>query len=240
MEDTQNMVDPERAPLRVLIVDDEALVRAGLTMLLDSEPDIDVVGEAEDGRTAIALAATLQPDVVIMDVRMPGMDGVSATKVLTSDEFVDTAHKVVSILILTTFNEDSAVDAALRAGASGFILKNAAPRVLGDAVRALARGAGWLDPSVTRRLLADFARRTDPALPSPSEIKQLTRRERDVLVAMAHGLNNTEIAGRLFLSEATVKTHVGRVFLKLGLHDRAQAVAAAYKTGLVKPDDLPP
>ena len=233
------MTEPTVPLIRVLIADDEAMVRAGLAMLLEGEPDVVVVGEAGDGAAAIDLAGKLKPDVVIMDVRMPGMDGVAATRSLTSDAFIDASGTEASVLILTTFNEDSAVDAALRAGASGFILKNAAPHILTDAVRALARGAGWLDPSVTRRLLTDYAHRPDPALPTPGEMKQLTRREREVMVLVAHGLTNSEIAGRLFLTEATVKTHIGRIFLKLGLHDRAHAVAVAYKTGLVRPGDSP-
>ncbi|MFF0990868.1 response regulator [Kocuria nitroreducens] len=229
--------DTEPAPVRVLVVDDEAMVRSGLAMLLTAEPDLVVVGEAADGAAAVEETARLQPDVVVMDVRMPGTDGVAATRVLTSDTFLDRVPNVVTVLMLTTFNEDAAVHAALRAGASGFILKSSAPKVLADAVRSLARGGGWLDPDVTRRLLTEFGRHPDPSAPPPEQLEQLTRREREVLVAVAHGLTNAEIARRLFLSEATVKTHVHRIFLKLGVSERAQAVTAAFKSGLVKPTD---
>ncbi|MFF0905526.1 UNVERIFIED_CONTAM: response regulator transcription factor [Kocuria sp. CPCC 205316] len=227
----------EPAPVRVLLVDDEAMVRSGLAMLLTAEPDLTVVGEATDGAAAVEETARLQPDVVVMDVRMPGTDGVAATRVLTSDAFLDRVPNVAAVLMLTTFDEDAAVHAALRAGASGFILKSSAPKVLADAVRSLARGGGWLDPDVTRRLLTEFSRHPDPSVPPPEQLQQLTRREREVLVAVAHGLTNTEIARRLFLSEATVKTHVHRIFLKLGVSERAQAVTAAFKSGLVKPTD---
>ena len=227
----------EPAPVRVLLVDDEAMVRSGLAMLLTAEPDLVVVGEAADGAEAVEETARLQPDVVVMDVRMPGTDGVAATRVLTSDAFLDRVPNVPAVLVLTTFDEDAAVHAALRAGASGFILKSSAPKVLADAVRSLARGGGWLDPDVTRRLLTEFGRQTDPSAPPPEQLQQLTRREREVLVAVAHGLTNSEIARRLFLSEATVKTHVHRIFLKLGVSERAQAVTAAFKSGLVKPTD---
>lgn len=227
----------EPAPVRVLLVDDEAMVRSGLAMLLTAEPDLVVVGEAADGAAAVEETARLQPDVVVMDVRMPGTDGVAATRVLTSDAFLDRVPNVVTVLMLTTFDEDAAVHAALRAGASGFILKSSAPKVLADAVRSLAHGGGWLDPDVTRRLLSEFSRYPDPSAPAPEQLQQLTRREREVLVAVAHGLTNTEIARRLFLSEATVKTHVHRIFLKLGVSERAQAVTAAFQSGLVKPTD---
>ena len=227
----------EPAPVRVLLVDDEAMVRSGLAMLLTAEPDLVVVGEAADGAAAVEETVRLQPDVVVMDVRMPGTDGVAATRVLTSDAFLDRVPNVAAVLMLTTFDEDAAVHAALRAGASGFILKSSAPKVLADAVRSLARGGGWLDPDVTRRLLTEFGRQTDPSAPPPEQLQQLTRREREVLVAVAHGLTNAEIARRLFLSEATVKTHVHRIFLKLGVSERAQAVTAAFKSGLVKPTD---
>ena len=225
------------APVRVLLVDDEAMVRSGLAMLLTADPDLIVVGEAPDGAEAVEETARLQPDVVVMDVRMPGTDGVAATRVLTSDAFLDRVPNVPAVLVLTTFDEDAAVHAALRAGASGFILKSSAPKVLADAVRSLARGGGWLDPDVTRRLLTEFGRGPDPSAPPPERLQQLTRREREVLVAVAHGLTNSEIARRLFLSEATVKTHVHRIFLKLGVSERAQAVTAAFKSGLVKPTD---
>ncbi|HVQ94691.1 MAG TPA: response regulator transcription factor [Mycobacteriales bacterium] len=227
-------------PIRVLLIDDEPLVRAGLAMLLAAEPDLDVVGEASDGGEGVDLATRLCPDVVVMDVRMPGVDGVQATRQLVSDEFTGLAGGTVAVLILTTFNDDSAVYDALRAGASGFILKTAAPAALAASVRTVAAGEAWLDPAVARRLLVDFAARPDPGLPTPTELQSLTCRETQVLVLLAHGLSNAEIAGHLVVSEATVKTHLGRILMKLGLRDRAQAVAAAYKTGLVRPTDQPP
>lgn len=221
----------------MLLADDEALVRGGLAMLLEAEPGITVSGEAADGTEAVQLAAQLQPDVVVMDIRMPRMDGVEATRRLTSDRFLDRVENVPSVLVLTTFGDDDAVRTALRSGASGFLLKSSAPKGLGDAVRALAAGDGWLDPAVTRGLLADFAGKPATKPPGAAELAQLTNRERDVLTVAAHGLSNAQIAAHLFLSEATVKTHMHRIFLKLGLTDRAQAVAAAYKSGLVRSDD---
>lgn len=226
--------------IRVLLVDDEPLVRSGLAMLIDAEPGLEIVGEADDGTGVVDLVRRLQPDVVVMDLRMPGLDGVQATRDIVSDPALGERETVVTTLILTTFDDDEAVYASLRAGASGFILKSAAPTELAAAVRALADGDGWLDPRVTRRLLAQFARRPEPELPTPAEMHQLTPREREVLALVAHGLTNQHIAAHLWLSEATVKTHVARVLMKLGLHDRAQAVAAAYKAGLVSPTDDPP
>ena len=167
---------------------------------------------------------------------MPGTDGVVATRALTSDAFLDTVRTVPAVLVLTTFDDD-AVRAVLRAGASGFVLKSSAPRLLAEAARALARGDGRLDPGVTRRLLTDFAARPEPSRPAPEQLRQLTRREREVLVAVAHGLSNAEIARHLVLSEATVKTHVHQILLKLGVGDRAQAVVAAFRSGLVAPGD---
>lgn len=221
--------------VRVLLVDDEVLIKSGLAMLLEGESDIEVVGEAGDGLEAVRMAAALRPDVVVMDIRMPVMDGIEATRQLTSDQFLDHAQCNLTVLILTTFSDDAAVHAALRAGASGFILKNSAPKSLADAVRALHRGAGWLDPMVTRRLVNEFVSRPESRQVLPSEMQRLTRREREVLVSAAHGLKNSEIAGALFLSEATVKTHLHRIYMKLGAADRAQAVAAAFQSGLIQP-----
>ncbi|WP_088317398.1 response regulator transcription factor [Kineosporia sp. R_H_3] len=224
----------------VLLVDDEPLVRAGLAMLVDSEPDLRVVGEATDGLQAVELAHRLRPDVVVMDIRMPRAGGVEATRRLVGDDFIAESGFETAVLVLTTFNEDDAVFEALRAGASGFLLKNAAPHWLGEAIRAVAAGNAWLDPQVARTLLADFTARPQQSLPTAAELEQLTVREREVLVLVAHGLTNTDIAAHLVVSEATVKTHVGRVLYKLGVHDRAQAVVVAYKTGLVGPQDQPP
>jgi DNA-binding NarL/FixJ family response regulator len=226
--------DARGTQIRVVLVDDERLIRAGLRMLMDVEEHIDVVGEASNGREAVEICSVVLPDVVVMDLRMPIMDGTEATRQLTSDRFEQESGTPPAILVLTTFNDDDAVRSSLRAGASGFILKNSAPVVLADAIAALAAGDGWLDPSVTRGLLQDFADRPDPHMPTPVELEQLTRREREVLVQLAHGRSNTQIAGELFLSEATVKTHIHRIFLKLGLTDRAQAVSVAFRTGLVR------
>lgn len=228
------------ASVRVLLADDEPLVRAGLVMLIDAEDDLVVVGEAGNGEQCLRMIADTRPDVVLMDVRMPVMGGVEATRRLMSDEFINGADFAVAVLVLTTFNEDAAVYEALRAGASGYLLKNAAPSALADALRAVARGDAWLDPAVARRLLADFAARPDPSVPTPAELDRLPVRETEILVLAAHGLTNLEIADHLVISTATVKTHIGRVLAKLNLHDRAQAVVAAYKSGLVQPGDRPP
>lgn len=230
----------DRDVVSVLLADDEAIVRAGLAMLIDAEPGLEIVGEATDGAEAVEAAGRLRPDVVVMDVRMPGVDGVAATRILVGERFIEDSRFTTGVLVLTTFNEDEAVYQALRAGASGFLLKNAAPRFLGDAIRAVARGDAWLDPAVARTLLADFAARPEACLPGPAELQRLTVREREVLALVAHGLSNAMIAAQLFVTEATVKTHLGRTLIKLGLRDRSQAVAMAYKTGLVRPDDLPP
>lgn len=225
--------------IHVLLADDQPLVRAGLKMLLDAEPDIEVVGEVGDGQAAVDQVDQLHPDIVLMDVRMPGIDGVQATRILTADRPDDGNH-LVKVIILTTYHVDEAVYAALRAGASGFLLKDAAPNDLVAAIRTVASGEAWLAPRVARRLLSDFAARPDRHLPAPGVMQQLTPREREVLVLVAHGLSNTEIADHLVVGEATIKTHLGRVFMKLGLRDRAQAVTAAYQTGLVKPGEHPP
>jgi len=229
-----------RPPVRVLLVDDEPLVRAGLAMLIAADPGLVVCGEADDGVQALERIARDPPDVVVMDVRMPHLDGVEVTRRLVADEYITGGDFTVAVLILTTFNDDRAVYEALRAGASGFLLKNAAPHVLGDAIRAVAAGDAWLDPAVARALLADFAARPEPGLPSPAELERLTLREKEVLMLAAHGLTNTTIAAHLGVSEATVKTHLSRLMMKLGLHDRSQAVALAYKSGLVRPTDQPP
>lgn len=222
------------ADVTVVLVDDEALIRAGLRMLLDAEPGVTVVGEASDGQSGVELIARLRPDVVVMDVRMPRMDGVAATRELMSASYRDEHGSPPGILMLTTFSDDTAVRDAVRAGAIGFLLKAAAPASLPEAVRAIANGDGWLDPTVTRGLLRELASRADLSWSTAADVGQLTPRELEVLTAMANGRRNSEIASDLFLSEATVKTHVHRIFLKLGITDRAQAVSIAFRTGLVR------
>ena len=214
--------------IRVLIADDQALMRAGFAMILDAEDDIEVVAEAIDGRDAVEGFRRVGPDVVVMDVRMPSMDGIEATRRLTA---LDPPARV---LILTTFDLDAYVYEALRAGASGFLLKDRPPEELVAAVRIVAAGEALLAPSVTRRLIASFASRPEAATPPP-ELDELTEREREVLVLIARGLSNAEIGAELFVAETTVKTHVGHVLQKLRLRDRVQAVVLAYESGLVAP-----
>jgi DNA-binding NarL/FixJ family response regulator len=215
--------------VRVVIADDQGMVRSGFTTLLNSEPEIEVVGEAVNGQEAVARAAQLRPDVILMDVRMPVMDGLQATRQITA---MDGGPRV---LVLTTFDLDDYVYQALRWGASGFLLKDASARELAEAVRVVAAGDGLLSPSVTRRLIAEFARMGAPRGPSRKTLQDLTERETEVLALVARGLSNAEIAGRLVVAEQTVKTHVSRVLMKLGLRDRTQAVVLAYETGLVQP-----
>ena len=215
--------------VRVLIADDQGMVRSGFTTLLNSEPDIEVVGEAVNGQEAVTQAIQLRPDVILMDVRMPVMDGLQATRQITA---MDGAPRV---LVLTTFDLDDYVYQALRWGASGFLLKDASARELAEAVRVVAAGDALLSPSVTRRLIAEFARMGAPRGPSRKTLQDLTERETEVLALVARGLSNAEIAGRLVVAEQTVKTHVSRVLMKLGLRDRTQAVVLAYETGLVQP-----
>jgi DNA-binding NarL/FixJ family response regulator len=217
------------ARIRVLIADDQALMRTGFRMILDAEPDIEVVGEAIDGADAVRRFRDLGPDVVVMDVRMPTLDGIEATRRLAA---LDPPARV---LILTTFDLDEYVYEALRAGASGFLLKDRPSEELVAAVRVIAAGDALLAPSVTRRLIEEFARRA-PSV-ARAQLAALTDREREVLVLIARGLSNTEIARSLYVAETTVKTHVGRVLHKLGVRDRAQAVVLAYESGLVQPGD---
>jgi DNA-binding NarL/FixJ family response regulator len=218
------------APLRVLIADDQHLIRTGLGMILESEEGIEVVGGAADGAAAVRLARRTRPDVVLMDIRMPGTDGIEATRQLSA------AADPVRVLILTTFDADELVYAALRAGASGFLLKDAPAPELVSAVRVVAEGHAMLAPAITRRLLDEFASRDDTAGSRPAPPPDLlTAREHEVLLLVAEGLSNSEIAERLVVGETTVKTHVGRVLTKLGLRDRVQAVVLAYETGLVTP-----
>ena len=218
--------------IRVAIVDDQALVRGGFAVMLGLQDDIEVVAEAGDGAAAIEIARTHRPDVILMDIRMPGMDGIAATKAI-----VDSADWPVKVLILTTFDPDEYVYNALRAGASGFVLKDISPEDLVAAVRTVADGGALLAPSVTRRLLSRFS--APPSLDSTvvARLDRLTSREREVLVAVAAGSSNIEIAEDLFVGPATVKSHVSSILTKLGLTNRAQAVAFAYESGLVKPGD---
>jgi DNA-binding NarL/FixJ family response regulator len=220
--------------IRVLVVDDQALVRAGFRLILDSQPDIEVVGEATDGREALAKSRELRPDVILMDVRMPVLDGLEATRQLLSEQ------EAPRVLMLTTFDLDVYVYDALRAGASGFLLKDVRPEQLTEAVRIVAGGETLLAPAITRRLIQQYVRRPRPGTTRPPTLGSLTDRELVVLKLMARGRSNTEIAAELFLSEATVKTHVTHVFSKLRLRDRAQAVVVAYECGLVEPGELPP
>jgi DNA-binding NarL/FixJ family response regulator len=219
--------------IRVVVADDQVLVRSGFTMLLDGEEGIDVVGEASNGAEAVALAASERPDVVLMDVRMPVMDGLEATRRIAGSSPLGETR----VLILTTFDLDEYVHEALRAGASGFLLKDTHPVDLINAVRVVAAGDALIAPKITRRLIAEFARQPDPGHEAATAalLDSLTDREREVLLTIARGLSNAEIAGELFVSQATVKTHISRLLMKLGARDRAQLVMVAYETGLVAP-----
>ena len=216
--------------IRVVLADDQALVRSGFRMILDAKADLEVVGEAADGGEAVALVEELQPDVVLMDVRMPNVDGLEATRRIVA------AGSPARVIVLTTYDVDDYVYAALRAGASGFMLKDVRPAELADAVRVVAGGDALLAPSVTRRLLDRFADALPgPDAPAPADLGELTERELEVLRLVALALSNAEIAERLFLTEATVKTHVSSILRKLGLRDRVQAVVLAYDVGLARP-----
>jgi DNA-binding NarL/FixJ family response regulator/class 3 adenylate cyclase len=219
--------------VRVLIVDDQALVRTGFRMILEAEPDLEVVGEAADGAEALAQAGSLAPDVVLMDVRMPEVDGIEATRRLLAEE-----GATAKVVMLTTFDMDEYVYEALRAGASGFLLKDVPPEQLVSGIRAVASGDALLAPSVTRRVIEEFVRRPpDSVRTAPETLGELTARELEVLKLIARGLSNAEIAKELFVSETTVKTHVAHVLMKLQLRDRVQAVVLAYESGLVQPGD---
>jgi DNA-binding NarL/FixJ family response regulator len=219
--------------IRVLLADDQALVRAGFRALLDSQDDIDVLAEAEDGEEAVRLARDLDPDVVLMDIRMPGMDGLEATRAIADD---DALHNV-RVVILTTFDVDEYVFEALRVGASGFLVKSTEPAELVHAVRVVAAGDALLSPGVTKRLVAEFAERAKEPISMPA-LDLLTDREREVMTLVAAGLSNDEIAERLVVSPATAKTHVSRAMVKLGARDRAQLVVFAYESGLTRPGRL--
>jgi DNA-binding NarL/FixJ family response regulator len=216
--------------IRVLIADDQAMVREGFSVLLNAQPGIEVVGEAVDGLDAVAKAEQLRPDVVLMDVRMPNLDGIEATRRLAGRP-----GDQVRVLVLTTFDLDDYVYEALRAGASGFLLKDASARQLAEAVRVVAAGEALLAPAVTKRLIAEFSRLGTPRGPRRQRLAELTERETEVLALIAQGLSNAEIAARLVVAEQTVKTHVSRILVKLGLRDRTQAAVYAYEAGLVTP-----
>lgn len=220
--------------IRVVIVDDQPLVRAGIAMMVNAVKDITVVAEAADGKDALAQVRAERPDVVLMDVRMPGTDGVTATGAVVAEGLTAHSGRPVGVIILTTYDLDEAVYAALRAGAVGFLLKDASSTEIVSAIRAVAAGEGWLHPAVTRRLIEEFAARPAQHTAAAREMAQLTPREREVLILVAQGLSNAEVAMRLFISEATVKTHIARVMMKLGVREKAQAVVAAYQSGLVR------
>jgi len=214
--------------IRILIADDQELVRTGFRVVLDAEPDLEVVGEAGDGFAALDAVEMLRPDIVLMDIRMPNLDGIEATRRIAAGDGSP------RILILTTFDLDDYVYEALRAGASGFLLKDARAEELQQAVRTVASGNALLSPAITRRLIESYTRRPPPTL-HPAPLAELTPRELEVLRHLARGLSNTEIAHELVIGDATIKTHVARIFSKLDLHDRAQAVVLAYESGLVQP-----
>jgi DNA-binding NarL/FixJ family response regulator len=216
--------------IRVAIVDDQALMRDGFTMILEAQPDIEVVGDAENGRLGVELCRRTRPDIVLMDIRMPVLDGIEATRLIASDGGTDT-----KVLVLTTFDLDEYVYAALRAGASGYLLKDTPARELVAAVRVIAQGDALLSPSVTRRLIEEFVQRPEPTQVTAALPDELTDREREALELLARGLSNREIAATMYIGEATAKTHVSRLLTKLGVRDRVQAVVLAYETGLVKP-----
>jgi DNA-binding NarL/FixJ family response regulator len=218
-------------PITVLIADDQSLVRAGFRVLVESASDLEVVGEAADGAEALRMTRELCPDIVLMDIRMPELDGIEATRRILADPVCEN----VRIIILTTFDIDEYVFEALRAGASGFLLKDTDANELLEAVRVVAAGDALLAPSVTRKLISEFARRPEPHHAPPPELASLTEREREVLGLVARGLSNLEIAETLVISPATAKTHVSRVMLKLAARDRAQLVVIAYESGLVEP-----
>jgi len=215
--------------IRILIADDQALVRGGFRSILEGQEDLEVVGEASDGAQAVDDAVRLAPDVVLMDIRMPALDGIEATRRIFS------LGVATRVLVLTTFDIDEYVYEAMKAGASGFLLKTAPPRQLADAVRTVASGEALLAPSVTQRLIEQFVRRPPPGAATAPGLEELTERERDVLQLLARARSNAEIAAELFVSEATVKSHVNRILRKLDLRDRAQAIVLAYETGLVEP-----
>ncbi|WP_203728138.1 response regulator [Paractinoplanes durhamensis] len=234
------ITDTSSADIHVLIADDQPLFRGGLLMLLSTHPRIRVVGEAGDGAEAVAMARRLQPDVVVMDLAMPKLDGVAATRQLTSDDFTSDPSRTIKVIMLTGLGsapED--VCAALRAGASGYLLKDAAPTELVTAIESVASGLAYLAPNVTPGVIADIASRPVAGRPAPGALDRLTTREKEILVQMAYAMSNDDIAAKFHLSIATVKTHVCRIINKLGVRDRTGAVVMAYQGGLVRPDDIP-
>jgi DNA-binding NarL/FixJ family response regulator len=216
--------------IRVAVVDDQALMRDGFTMILEAQPDIEVVGDAENGRLGVELCLRKRPDVVLMDIRMPVLDGIEATRLISASDDCPTR-----VLVLTTFDLDEYVFTAMRAGASGYHLKDTPAKELVAAVRVIARGDALLSPSVTKRLIEEFARQPEPDKITNTLPNDLTDREREALELLAHGLSNREIAAEMYIGEATAKTHVSRLLTKLGVRDRVQAVVLAYETGLVRP-----
>jgi DNA-binding NarL/FixJ family response regulator len=219
--------------IRILLVDDQALVRAGFRMILDAEPEMEVVGEAGDGREAIDQVRALRPDIVLMDIRMPELDGLEATR-----RILESGDDAPKILMLTTFDLDEYVYEALRAGASGFLLKDTPPEQLVSAIEVISQGEALLSPTITRRVISEFVKGTGPRPQAQfPRLQELTAREREVLTLIARGLSNAEIAKTLFVSETTVKTHVARILMKLNLRDRVQAVVLAYESGTVQPGE---
>ncbi len=219
--------------VRVGVADDQPLIRTGLRAMIEHAADLELVAEAEDGEQAVELARRHRPDVILMDIRMPGVDGIEATRRITADSELDR----VRVVILTTFDVDDYVHAAIRAGASGFLLKDAPPEDVLDAIRVVARGDALLAPSVTRRLIEELASRPDADRPPPPELSGLTEREREVLALVGRGLSNAEVAARLFVCPASAKTHVSHVMTKLFARDRAQLVVLAYESGLIRPGE---
>ncbi len=219
--------------VRVLVADDQALVRGGILMVLAGDPQLEVIGEATNGAEAVALAGELRPDVVIMDLKMPGMDGIEATRAVVENSAG--GDDLIKVLVLTTFNDDASVLGALRAGASGFLVKDEAPIHLIDAVLAIAAGNSWIDPTVTGQVIKALGEAPRVGAGSDARLSALTPREREVLVLMAHGMSNGDITKKLFLSEATVRTHVSRILMKTGSRDRTEAVVLAYQSRLVQP-----
>lgn len=221
--------------IRVMVVDDQPMARAGIKMLLKNEEDIEVVAEAVDGQDALIQASAQRPDVILMDVRMPGTDGVAATRAVVEEGLTAQNGEPIRIIILTTYDIDQAIYDALHAGASGFLLKHVIPAEMAAAIRAVVAGGAWLDPSVARRLIKTFNTPPNLRTSTPAQMAELTPREREVLILLAQGLSNAEVGAHLHIAEVTVRTHLARVMAKLDVREKAQAVIAAYQNGLVQP-----